>query len=394
MTKEYSPFTPGIPVPVEFFIGREQEIGKIVSSVRRCVAMKTIERIFVVGERGIGKSSICNYALRVCEREEILGLHILLGGADSLEELAKRIMEAIVNASDSKPWYEKAKEFFGNRVKQLGLFGFRVELNLTAQDLSAIVNDVDSILKDLIAKTGHKGVLLILDDLNGLAKLDKFADWLKSFVDKVSVNKSLPITLILSGLAERRTMLINNQPSLDRVFDIIKIEKFSPKEVEDFYTRTFYRVKVKVKPEAFHILSHYSGGYPAFMHEIGDATFNADSNSEIDAKDAMTGVINATEIIGRKYIETNILDEIRSDKYKKILKMLTEKPFEYRFFRKQMNENLTNEEKKVTDNFLRKMEKLGVIKKITDAPVGTYQFTNQIYYLFFHLHLNLKGNSR
>lgn len=46
MKKEYSPFTPGIPVPSEFFVGRTEEIQKLVSSTRKALDLKTIERLF------------------------------------------------------------------------------------------------------------------------------------------------------------------------------------------------------------------------------------------------------------------------------------------------------------------------------------------------------------
>lgn len=69
MTKEYSPFTPGVPVPIEFFVSREQEITELVGKVAKSVEMKTCERAFVIGERGIGKRSLCRMALRIAEEK-------------------------------------------------------------------------------------------------------------------------------------------------------------------------------------------------------------------------------------------------------------------------------------------------------------------------------------
>ncbi|MFH1574426.1 MAG: hypothetical protein ABIG68_10605 [Acidobacteriota bacterium] len=50
MTKERSPFTPGRPVPVEFFVGRLPEIDRMVRSVRQ-VAQGKQENLFLGGER-------------------------------------------------------------------------------------------------------------------------------------------------------------------------------------------------------------------------------------------------------------------------------------------------------------------------------------------------------
>ena len=56
MVKEYSPFTPGVPVPLEIFVGRAQEISQFVDGIKRSIALGRTERFFIIGERGIGKS--------------------------------------------------------------------------------------------------------------------------------------------------------------------------------------------------------------------------------------------------------------------------------------------------------------------------------------------------
>ncbi len=97
MIKEYSPFTLGVPVPLEFFIGRTEEIQRIISRIKKSIEINTIERLFIMGERGIGKSSICNFARSVAEKDlDILGLHVFLGGTDKLEEMVRRIFEKLL----------------------------------------------------------------------------------------------------------------------------------------------------------------------------------------------------------------------------------------------------------------------------------------------------------
>lgn len=85
--KEYSPFTPGVPVPLEFFVGREAEVRDIVEHVGKSVSQNTLERVFISGDRGIGKSSLCRMAITISEEQHgVLGLHVFLGGVNKLEE--------------------------------------------------------------------------------------------------------------------------------------------------------------------------------------------------------------------------------------------------------------------------------------------------------------------
>jgi AAA+ ATPase superfamily predicted ATPase len=389
MVKEYSPFTPGVPVPLEFFVGRAEEITQFVEGIKRSIALGRAERFFIIGERGIGKSSICRFVQWVAERDQqILGLHVFNGGVDSLEEMVRRIFERLLRESLDKPWHAKIKNFLGNHIKQLDIFGLSVEFSASERDLSRAVNDFVPSLRNLLGqlKGEKKGILIILDDINGLASSAQFANWFKSTVDEIATTSDpLPVTFVLVGLPERRNQLVSLQPSLNRVFELIEIRRFSQQETRDFFQRTFSKVSVEINEEALTLLCRYSGGYPVFMHELGDAVFKADTDNHIDRKDAVAGIFRAAEVIGVKYVEPQITAAIRSEKYQGILKKLAREPFEHRFIRKDIVSQLTATEAKVFDNFLRRMEGLGAIRKDKERGPGSYEFTSEIHHLFFWL---------
>ena len=74
--KENSPFTPGNPVPVELFVGRLEQINEILRYIGQVSSGKQ-ENIFLVGDRGIGKSSLASF-LRyyVNTQTDIFGVHV------------------------------------------------------------------------------------------------------------------------------------------------------------------------------------------------------------------------------------------------------------------------------------------------------------------------------
>jgi hypothetical protein len=57
----------------------------------------------------------------------------------------------------------------------------------------------------------------------------------------------------------------------------------------------------------------------------------------------------------------------------------------HHFTRKDAVARLTPGEAKSFDNFLRRMEELGAIRKDRDRGPGSYEFTSEIYHLFFWL---------
>ena len=319
---------------------------------------------------------------------DVIGLHIYLGGVDNLEEMVRRIFEGLLRDSINRPWYDKVKKFLGNHVKQIDLFGVSVEFSATKQELQHAVNNFLSALQNLYKelRPEKKGILIILDDINGLASSNRFANWLKSFVDECATARNpIPISLVLVGLPERRYDLIKQQRSLDRVFNIITIEKFNEKETREFFINSFRKVNMEVKKEAFDGLTLWSGGYPVFMHELGDATFKVDNDNIIDFEDARSGIARGAMIIGAKYIEPNVLQAIHSKDYKNMLNKIAQGPLGYRFTRKDAITKLNPKEVKVFDNFIRRMEKLGVICKEKESGSGCYRFYNDMYFLFFAL---------
>jgi len=387
MPKDYSPFTPGIPVPVEFFVGRLNEVERTINAVKASTGGR-LQVLFLVGERGIGKSSLASFVKYISEQEhQVIGLHIFLGGVTTLEETVRRIFVRLLKDSIDKKFYQKITEFFGTHLKQIDLFGITIEFEADKNDLRLMVEDFAPTLRNLMDKLEEKkAILLILDDINGLANFPNFANWLKSLVDEIATSsKPLPLCLLLVGLEERRQAIISHQSSLARVFDVIEVKTWSETETIEFFKKAFSSVNIRVDERALSVLAKYTGGLPVLAHEIGDATFQLDTDNFIDKKDAEKGVINAAEIVGRKHLEPQVFQAIRSQKYRAILRKIAVNPSNISFRVGDIKPQLTRDEQRVFHNFLTKMKKLGVLQPDPDGEAGAYRFQNMLYYLYFWL---------
>ncbi|MGH7601334.1 MAG: ATP-binding protein, partial [bacterium] len=354
MTKDYSPFTPGIPVPFEFFMGRLAELQALTGKGKAALSGR-IERVFVSGPRGIGKSSFCRVARQILAKEGVLGIHVFLGGAHTLEEMVRRTFDALLAETREISWFGKIKALFGRHIEEADILGLTIRFRADQQELNQLASSFAPALRKILQEVGNeaKGLFLILDDLNGLAPEAAFANWLKSLVDSIATSDHpLPLLLALVGLPERRSQLIQNQPSLDRVFDLIDILPLNEAETQQFYERAFASVGLQVQPDAHSILYQFSGGFPVLMHEIGDATFKIDDDQKISGNDAMSGVAQAAEIVGRKYLEAQVFDAIRSQRYRSILRHLARQSDSTGFKRQDIVQNLRGDEVKVLDNFL------------------------------------------
>ncbi len=383
--KENSPFTPGSPVPVDLFVGRYSQIKEILRYVGQAQKGKQ-ENAFLTGDRGIGKSSLASFLRYILtSQKNILGIHVFLGRVSTLEEMVRLILEQLLRESKGQKWHKDILHFFGKYIKEIGLFGISVSFAPPKEDLKELVRNFPEVLNNLLEKIKDEksGLFIALDDINGLAGKEEFANWYKSFVDEVATHyPNFPVFIMLIGLPEKRDALSKIQPSLLRIFRVINIAKLSDSEVEEFLRKAFHEVDMKVTPEAMKYMVRYSSGLPLLMHEIGDATFWNDTDGQIDENDAFQGILIAAEKVGQKYLDPNVYRAIRSPRYRSILRKLGRKPLSFHFMKKDIEERLNDSEKKVFHNFLQKMRKLGVIETDLEQGRGAYRFVNELYPIY------------
>ena len=390
MNKEYkeSPFYPGKPVPTEYFVAREQEINEIMRIIQQSSRGRN-ESIFIQGERGIGKSSLADFILFLAERKlNFIGSHCYLSGAKGLENVVRIVFQNLINEASDEALSDKLRNVFGSFIKGFSFYGIGVEFTKDEHELKHLVSNFGPSLRELYhtIKNRKDGILLILDDLNGLSDTPDFSPYMKSFFDNIS-SYSIPFTLIFVGLPERRGELIHHQASIARIFKLIELNPFSDNESKKFFIENFNRVEIEIEDDALETMVYFSGGFPALMHEVGDAVFLKNDDEKIDDHDCNIGIIDASYNIGKRYLDEQVIRELQSDTYQKILKKIAKSEIGYIFTRKELLELFSDEEmeneKRSVDNFLRRMKKL---KIIIPSERGSYQFVNHLYHVYCIYH--------
>jgi len=210
--KDRSPFTPGNPVPVELFVGRTNQLEEILKNLRQARTGKQ-ENIFLAGERGIGKSSFAKFICNMACKEKLLSVHVFLGQVTSLDEMVRRIFEDIIKVSNTQSWYGKISDYFTGRIKQIDLFGVAVSFNPSKEDARELVNNFPEAILNIAEKIKpeKEGLFIVLDDIDTISKTPEFANWYKSFVDKVATHYSyFPICIALIGLPEFRVVILQS----------------------------------------------------------------------------------------------------------------------------------------------------------------------------------------
>lgn len=378
-----SPFYPGKPVPIEYFIARISEIKRLERSIKQTLSGRN-ENIFIMGERGIGKSSLAGFIRYIAEKKyDFIGTHCFLGGVKDLNEMIRLVFQRLFQEVKEKTIFEKLKNIFGDYVKEVKLFGMGVELTKDPSELRTILDNFLPTIREIneTIKDNKKGIILILDDLNGISKVPEFANFLKSFVDELATSRNpLPLMIIFVGIPEIKENMVRYQSSVSRIFNVTDLLPMDKSESREFFMNNFEKVNISVSDDALLYMVDFSGGFPMLMHELGDAIFWLDKDNHIDEDDAIDGIFTAAEIVGRKHLDPQVYQVLRSETYRSILIKIGKLTLGKRFQRKNILENVSEKESKTFDNFLFKLKNLGIINKTENR--GEYKFSNMLYHLY------------
>jgi Cdc6-like AAA superfamily ATPase len=185
LQKGKSPFYPGQPVPIELFTGRSNLIERLITRGISQVRSGKPIAMYIQGEYGIGKTSIANFVKWIAEaKHNLYGIYATLGGATKLDDVGEAILRATVQSGALDPRIaDRFKDLIGKYVGDQSFYGLNIHLATLKADAPSIAHGALPFLRqilDRLSPDGVKGIMLILDEINGIASNPAFAHFLKS----------------------------------------------------------------------------------------------------------------------------------------------------------------------------------------------------------------------
>jgi len=377
--KGRSPFYPGQPVPVELFVGRAEQIRRVMERGAAQVEQGKPMAFFVEGEYGIGKSSLARYVQYRAEKEHrLLGLYATLGPARNIDDVGSAILKAAAESGSlDRHRGEAIRGWLSRYVGEQSLFGLTIHADALKKEGPNIAQGALPFLREVLERvrdTGASGIMLVLDEINRISASPAFAHFIKGLVDSNALSREpLPLLLMLCGTPERRRQMIECHQPVERVFDIVEIERMDGHEMEVFFANAFDSVNVKVDEAAMQNMTLFSAGFPKIMHLVGDNAFWVDTDGMVDEDDAFAAVINAAEEVGKKYVDQQVYSALRSKDYQSILKRIAHLGvLKDSFLKRDIEKGLTEPQKKKLNNFLQRMKQLNVLR--SGESHGEYAF--------------------
>lgn len=390
-----SPFDPGRPVSLPRFSGRNEEIRHIAQSLRGVLAGGP-KGLFLSGERAIGKTSLARY-IRVSARKEygIIGSQSSLQTASSIDDVCSGVFSNLLIDVPEPGILNRVMDAMKKHIHSIGIAGFKVEFEPTPREREDLRENLVGAFADVYKALNRDeqrvpGLLLILDDCERLARKEVFANFLRKFMEELSVKDyAPPMFVMLVGFPDTMGSIAKHNPSVPRMFDVIDLKTLTSEETQSFFEGSFQSVNVRIRPDALRTLVRYSGGHPAIAQELGDATFWADAwdsrDHVVDIRDAQDGLYQATEQVGRKFLRFPVLQSFRMETRLPVLKVLAEVPPGGRVSKANLLK-VPGVKKDQVEKWRDHMRELGVITVEAEHPGEEYySFTTQLYRLFMRM---------
>lgn len=233
-------FSPGAPVQErDLFSGRGSQIASLEDAVNQ-----RGRHAIVYGERGVGKTSLANILPFVLHRpnKELIYVRVNADPTDSFVSLWKKVFKRMtyVAASLDGPTTKKISEDFG--------------AELSPDDVQLVMSEFSS---------NHIPIVVLdeFDRIKDRATTQLVADTIKALSD-YSVNA----TVVVVGVAEDVSTLIQGHESITRSLIQIKMPRMSTEELKQLILTRYTRCGITTDANAVWKIIFLSRGLPYYTH--------------------------------------------------------------------------------------------------------------------------------
>ncbi|MBD3339408.1 MAG: AAA family ATPase [Candidatus Lokiarchaeota archaeon] len=355
MKYKYNPFKPNSPVFKGMFVGREYEIER-TDEILFHTKYGNPTNILIIGERGIGKSSlllVANYFskgdLNLSDNiHNFLTVQISLNKDMTLPDFAKKLKNVIerelrrLNKGLSfikKTWsFIQRIEIAGSGLKQSSNTDNGIEIfdNL----IYSIVDTVKALTsQDAISEIGLKkqkeGLVILIDEADSASKELNLGMFIKNLSETLVLENCNKVLFILAGLPNICDILLESHESSLRLFEQFELTPLSQKEVTQValkgiqeYNEKKPENKLTIDDKAYNRIYFFSEGYPHFVQQICYSTLSIDDDNHISIEDVENGFGNkggAVDLIGDRYYKNLFFNKINVDSYRQILRIMAKK---------------------------------------------------------------------
>lgn len=383
---KFNPFVPnGIAYP-GMFIGRLEEIEEIEQTFFQTTNGNP-QHLMITGERGIGKTSLLNYADFIARGEianEDIDFNFLtvstdIAGIKSQGGIVRQIGRELRSKLKLHEKLRARAEAVWDFLSRWEILGVSYKGREQDIDPDEALDDLVGLLAQIVCSENFDGVAILLDEADSPESSAGLGEFLKICTERLAKRDCFRVTFILAGQSVLVQKLRENHESSLRIIQILDMK---PLEIDERFlvvdrgltdANSRNEEATKIDADAQDLLATFSEGYPHFLQQFSYSAFEADEDNNISRDDVLEGAVRengAIEQLGAKFFSEMYYSKIASDDYRRVLDYMAEHGDSW-LTRKEIVENCGVSEP-VVNNALAALKKRDIIL-VDETRKGFYR---------------------
>ena len=291
-----NPYSPGAGRKPAALVGRDQPRSDWNVALDRAEAGRSNQPFVLYGLRGVGKTVLLSDFRRSAHDREWIVAQVEAGADKNLREaLGEALHAPLADLARPSAGQRLAKALktalsFKASYDATGTWNFGLDLSGTSgggADTGVLETDLRKLIADLAAAAEEEGVgvAILIDEAQDLSKSELIAI---CAIAHSSAQDDWRVLFALAGLPSLPRVLAEAKSYAER-FNYEKIEALRGAVAADALTRPAAEEGVEWEESAAQLLVEESAGYPYFIQQFGQDTWNEAPGPTITYNDARVG---------------------------------------------------------------------------------------------------------
>jgi len=310
-----NPYSPGAGSPPPALVGRDVELDQFDIAVQRLALGRSAKSMMLIGLRGVGKTVLLREFGRIAEGHR--WVHQQIEATDDIRfasAMAMLVRKALLRLSAGQRMAARSRRAFGVlksfQVRWQLPDGANLAIEFEPVPGRADSGVLDDDLADLFVEVGEVardrgvGVLFTIDEIQYLSRADLSA--LIVGLHRVS-QEQLPFMVAGAGLPSLPALAGQAKSYAERLFTFRSIDSLDQSEAEAALAAAADVEGVKWNREALERVVSITEGYPYFLQEFGQESWNvAAGPDEIVSSDVEAAVPIAVDELDTGFFQARI----------------------------------------------------------------------------------------
>lgn len=292
-----NPYAPGAGRPPAALVGRDDELGRWRVALERIESGRTAQPLVLYGLRGVGKTVLLTEFFKGARNRSWIAAQVEAGAGKSLREALGEALHAplvdLVRPSAGRRLLKGLKTALSFKASYDtgGTWTFGLDLAETAgggADTGMLETDLHKLALDLSEAAQEEGVglAILIDEAQDLTAEDLAA---VCSVAHVAGQRGWACLFALAGLPSLPRVLAEAKSYAERLFVFERIEELDEQLARKALVEPAGIENVQWDEDAVVFVVQETSGYPYFLQQFGQDTWNEAPGPAITVSDARVG---------------------------------------------------------------------------------------------------------